>query len=594
MPLTPLSGPLGVKRAAHLLRRACTGASINDIETYAALTAQEAFDRLVRDDLPTPPEPVDRAGNTWISEGPILEDVDYMGMVNAWMLGQMMSPGVDEAQKLSYAFRERIIFFFHTHFTTKKSKVRDSRDIYYQNALFRHYAFDRDDNVVEVENPDPDSPDPLPPITYPVNFKQLTKKISVENAMLIFLDGRQNLAGNPNENYARELLELYSIGRGLEGNVPQGDFEGDYVHYTEQDVQEGAKILSGFEEDDTFSNIDEETGLPRGVIRGDVTATQHENSVKTLSSRMGGAQVTPDPELLLGTQPTEESILDEISQWIDIIFDQPETAKHVGRKLYRFFIYHEITEEVQNGMVQDIADVFVSNDFKLIPTLEALFTSQEFYEGNAGVGDDFFGSIIKSPLDLAVGFARNFNVPIPDPIENYDYFYDLIGNMMSAMGGQGMNYYEPFEVAGYSAYHQFPIYNRSWIATNYLTNRYDFIRNRISTGDVMEPGDVNPYAFVSENVPDAVARDARQLVTTLAGYFLPLSSNLDFNGGADSELTVERLEYFLDTFLGAMDSDPEAAWTAGWDAADRDIDKIDNQLANLFNAMLQSPEYQLM
>ena len=594
MPLTPLSGPLGIKRAAHLLRRACTGASINDIETYAALTAQEAFDRLVRDDLPTPAEPVDLEGNTWITEGEILEDIPYNRYLDSWMLGQMLAPGVEDALKLSYAFRERIIFFFHTHFTTKKSKVRDTRALYYQNALFRHFAFDRNDNVVAVENPDPDSTEELPPVVYPVNLKRLTVKLSVENAMLIFLDGWQNLAGRPNENYARELLELYAIGRGLEGTVPAGEFEGDYINYTEGDVQAAALVLSGFNIDETYSNIDEETGIPKGIIRGGLTASDHDDSVKTFSNRLGNAQVTPDDELMQGNESTEESIIDEISQLVDIVYDQAETSRYLARKIYRFFMYHEITEDVQNGLVQDIADAFVASNFKIIPTLEALFTSQEFYAGGAGVADDFFGSIIKSPMDLAIGFARNFNVAVPDPYTETEYFYDLMGNILSNMNGQGMNYYEPFEVAGYSAYHQYPIFNRSWIATNYLTNRYNFVSSKVSPGDVLNPGDVNPYSFVLNNMPDAIARDARELVRTIAGYLLPLSSNLDFNDSPDSELTAVRLEYFLNTFLGDMDDDPEAAWTAGWDATDRDIDKIDNQLANLFNAMLQTPEYQLM
>ncbi|MFY0628386.1 MAG: DUF1800 family protein [Reichenbachiella sp.] len=597
MPLTPLVGPLGIKRAAHLLRRTCTSASIPEIENFATLTAQEAIHLLIQENLPTPNPPIDPAtGEEWITNGPV-EDVNsdnLMDLLNRWMVGQMFAPGVDESQKLSVAFRERIIFFFHTHFTTKKEKVQDTQAIFYQNALFRFYAFDRDDIEIPVENPDPESEEVLPPIIYPVNFKQLTKKVSVENAMLIFLDGRQNVSGSPNENYGRELLELYAIGRGLEGTNLQGDFEGDYVNYTEQDVQAAARVLSGFDVDSSYSNIDEETGIPRGVIRGGATATHHDNSSKQFSARMNNHVIEGDSELMQGSSATEESVIDEIGQLVDLIYDNPETSRYICRKIYRFFCYHEVDENIQNGIIQDLADVFTSNDFKLTPVFEALFTSQEFYEGAAGKTDDFFGSIIKSPLDLTIGFFRNFNISIPNYETEATMFYDVIGGILSSMRSQGMNYYEPFEVAGYSAFHQYPIFNRSWITTNYLTNRYNFINGKFVPGEMVDMYDVNPYLFVTSNIPDSTARNAQDLITSLAGYFLPLSENLDFAGSATSELTEERLTYFMSSLLSDMDVNPEEAWTANWDSSDRDIDKIDNQLTGLFNAMLQSPEYQLM
>ena len=74
---------------------------------------------------------------------------------------------------------------------------------------------------------------------------------------------------------------------------------------------------------------------------------------------------------------------------VDLIYNQDETSLHICRKIYRFFVYHEIDETIQSEVVQDLADVFTANEFKLIPVLEALFTSQEFYDGIAGTDDDF-------------------------------------------------------------------------------------------------------------------------------------------------------------------------------------------------------------
>src|SRR5260221_12669463 len=99
--------------------------------------------------------------------------------------------------------------------------------------------------------------------------------------MLRVLDGDLNVDGSPNENYARELHELFTIGRGLEGTLPPVTTPGDYYVYTEQDVQSAAKVLSGWDIDTTFSNIDADTNLPRGIVRGSTNnASSHVNSVK--------------------------------------------------------------------------------------------------------------------------------------------------------------------------------------------------------------------------------------------------------------------------------------------------------------------------
>ena len=140
---------------------------------------------------------------------------------------------------------EKITFFWHTHFTTKKSLVGSTR-MYYQNALFRYHALG--------------------------NFRDLTKSICMDNAMLRFLDGSLNDKNNPNENFARELLELYTIGKG-----PQIGPE-NYTNYTETDVREAARVLSGYEDDGDFVNPDLLTGIPMGVVKSNaqLIATAHD------------------------------------------------------------------------------------------------------------------------------------------------------------------------------------------------------------------------------------------------------------------------------------------------------------------------------
>ncbi len=608
MSLTPLNEPLGRTRAAHLLRRACFGASIKEIDAFALLTPAQAFEKLYVTDLPVPestagaqiPYPIDpKTGVEWITTGTV-EDVnsepfELERFLNSWQVGQMLASDVDEEQKLAYIFRERLIWFFHTHFTTKQSVVNSSQAIFYQNALFRKYAFDQDDDSRPGEI-DPEFPDtPVPDEIIPVNFKVLVNKICVDNAMLVFLDGRLNVKGSPNENFARELMELYVIGRGLEGEVPDPEFQGDYANYTEEDVQEGARVFSGFDRDESFSNLDEDTGLPRGILKGGSNlATRHDNGTKTLSTRLGNALIAPDPELMQGSGATEESLLDEISQFIDVLFEQDETAIHICRKLYRFFIYHEVDATVQAGIISDMADIFKANEYKLYPVISALLTSREFYDGAPGYLDNTFGSIIKSPLDLVLGFIRNFELPVPD-YSDWSAFYTFFGGIRSTIDKQGLAFYEPFEVAGYPAYHQFPIYNRSWITTNYLTQRYQFVKVAFTASIDSDLPKVDIYNFVKDNIDNATARNAKDLVVALAQYFLPVSQTLSFDDPSTSELTNSRLVYFLDRFLQDFDPDPEASWTIRWDGASTEqVEFMTRQLNSLMEAMLESPEYQLM
>lgn len=594
MPLVELTSLLGRRRAAHLLRRTCFGGSIAEIDAFASLTPAQAVAQLFNANIPDPPLPIDPlTSQEWITTGNSQsEGFDLRRYFLAWNLGQMLGNEVVSSQKLPFIFRERLVFFLHTHFTTKISVVGDSRSAYYQQALFRLFAFDGEDIVIPPL--DPEDPESMETIV-PRNFKQLTKKICVDNAMLVFLDGRLNVKGSPNENYARELLELYAIGRGLEGNVPEAAFVGDYFYYTELDVQEGARVLSGFTTDPSFSTIDEETGLPRGAARGGSIASSHAEGNKTFSSRLAEATVIPDPDLELGGNPTEESALDEISQFVDVIYDQAETSRHICREIYRFFVYHQIDQPLQDDIIQEMADVFAANEFKLQAVLEILLTSEHFYDAGPGNDDNNFGSLIKSPLDLVVGFMRNFQLELPNYETDLENYYNFTLDLLREIDRQGMTYYEPFEVAGYAAYHQFPIFNRSWITTNYLTNRYNFIRRSVTNQEMMELGQVDILQFVRDQFSTTTSRIARDLIIAISEYLLPAGEGLTFNTPDVGELTVERLNYFLSAFLFApqIDTDPEASWTFRWDNGS-DEEVLRNQLSSLFNSMLQSPEYQLM
>lgn len=579
MPLTELTAPLGLKRAAHLLHRASFGATKDQLDIFATYTPAQAVTQLFGQTLPDPVLPIDPETNSeWVLTGTTdanSGDSDLQEFFKGWLIGQMLSTGVPANKSLPYSAREKVVHFIHTVLTTIQTKVDNSRSLYFQNQLYRQFALDKTALAT-------------------INFKELTKKVCVDNAMLKLLDGNLNVKGSPNENYGRELHELYTIGRGLEGTLPPVTDPGDYFLYKELDVQAAAKVLSGWEIDDTYSNIDPDTNLPRGKVRGSTTnASAHDNSVKQFSDRFNNITIQPDPLLLNGTAATEASALDEISQLIESIYSKPETAKNICRRIYRFFAYHTVDTTLDSTVIEDMATTFASSGYKLQPVLEELFKSTHFYEAAAGVDDDTFGGIIKSPLDLMIGTYRFYNIQLPDPVASATDFYEKTGEMVRTLSKMGMNFYEPFDVAGYDAYHQYPIYHRSWISTNYLTERYQFIRNLIS--QPMPSDGIDVVTFVQDNF-NGVASDARTLIIELAKYLLPLNDNLTFDPALDdtSGLTAERMNYFLTAFLKSpqIDTDPEGSWTFRWNNP-VDMEVVRKQLESLFNAMMQSPEYQL-
>jgi uncharacterized protein (DUF1800 family) len=578
MPLPEFAGTLGLKRAAHLLRRATFGATKAQIDSFATLTPTQAINALFSQTLPAAPLPIDpKTGTEWVEAGVTdANSKDLDDLFKRWFIGQMMSAGVSPASSLAYSARERVVFFLHSHFTTITSTVGNSRSLYFQNALFRLFAMDG-------RSADPD-----------VNIKTLTVKLSIDNAMLRLLNGNENVKGSVNENYGRELLELYTIGRGLEGALPALPGPGDYIMYTEQDVRAAARVLSGWDIDDKFATRDIDTTLPRGKVKGSVNnASAHDNDPKQFSARFSNAIIQGDASLMAGGNPTEASALDEIVQLVDMIYAKPETARNICWKIYRFFVYapHTTAELValDTAIVAEMANTLVAGNYKILPVIENLLRSVHFYEATgATVTDDNFGGIIKSPLDLVVQSLRFFGQQVPDMTTAVDGFYEQTGEILEYVKGQAMNFYEPYDVAGYDAYHQFPIYHRYWITPNTLANRYAYIRNIITS---TEPGmiKVDVYEFVKNNIPNATAADARLLVMELAKYVLPVTDNLTFDDAADdtSGLTAKRVTYFKARFLQTFD---EAYWTTRWNEGAGDLR---DQLEYLFNAVLQSPEYQL-
>lgn len=572
MPLAPFSGTLGKKASAHLLRRATFGATKADIDTFAAYSATQALNELFRS-VALPAAPVLPGGTAWLSTAPQPDEDDAMQQAYfiRWWLGQFLNTNVSAADRMPFSTRERITFFLHSHFTTIQEVVDNSRSLYFQNALLRHYAIDG-------------GSDPL------LNIRDLTKKICIDNAMLVLLDGRLNVKGSPNENYARELLELYTIGKGLSGQEPASTTPGDYTYYTEQDVQAAALVLSGFNNDVTFATLDTDTALPRGKAKtasGNVP-NQHDNTVKQFSARMGNTVVTPT-----ATPATEASMIDEISQLINMIYAQPETAKNICRKIYRFFVYHDITVAIDSTIIASLAATLTANNYKIEPVIKELLGSQHFYDSmDASVDNDNFGALIKSPLDLVCGTLNFFEYALPNFISNTQSFYDKTEYLVNSLTDQGMKFVNPYDVAGYEAYHQYPLFNRHWINTNALTQRYKFILDTMTTDNMGSDSVTIDLLDFYSNRFAANANDPDALVREVVSYLFPLAAET-------TEITTARLGWFTTEFmkLGNVLNQPQPAfWQFSW--ANRNTiaaskEDARGMLQDKINTMLQSPEYQL-
>jgi uncharacterized protein (DUF1800 family) len=579
MALIPKNSPLTLKDAAHLLRRLTFGASITEIDAFVGKTPQEAITIMFTPTAyPLPPIALGEV-DSWINRIPAKDekDDDYQGYFLQWYLGQVLGANVVKEDYLSFSTREKITFFLHTFLTTIQETVSNSRALYHQFDFFRHFAFDTQNELT--------------------NIKALTKKICIDNAMLQLLDGRLNVKGDPNENFARELLELYTIGKGLSGQLPDTGIVGDYFNYTELDVQAAAKVLTGWDTDKTFSTLDTDFLIPRGKLKVSNTneANQHDNDVKQFSNRFQSKTIAPNPTLLLNGKATEASVLDEIDQLIELIYAQEETAKHICRRIYRFYVHHEITESIDKSIIAEMVKTLKNNEFKIEPVIRELVQSEHFYsDGTASILDNKYGALIKSPIEIMGNTYRYFNYQLPDYLLDNNLFYAKTKTLIESLNVQGMHLLNPSDVAGYDAYHQFPLFNRMWINTNALTQRYKIIFDSLQIEKIDEEAiSIDLVTFVENNFNDTLLADPEAFIHMITKYLFCMNEDVN-------ELTSERYGWFKSEFL-KLGKDyvggGDAYWVLKWSNRKNSVSDLDDargMLQLLFNAILQSPEYQLM
>ncbi len=546
--LDPITGKLGLKKAAHLLRRATFGPSKQDIEKFAKLGINEAMEILLQDQpLPEPPKD-DATNEAWLPK-PKEENTageELFGYFKAWFMELMRKSGNN--------MKERMVYFLHTHLPADYTLIQETTSIYYQNELFRRYAFG--------------------------SFKTLFGKVCVDNAMLVYIDNTLNRKDSPNENFAREMLELYTIGKG-EQIGPE-----DYTNYTETDIKAAARVLTGFRHNFDYDmqseplSRDPDTGLPRGIVE---KVSEHDAGVKQFTEKFNNITIQP-PEIVNG-YATKEGAFNELDQMMDMIFAQKETAKFICRKLYRFFVYYKIDEAIEKEIIAPLAKTFRNNNYEFKPVLKQLLSSKHFFdEDTEDTKKHHIGAQIKSPIELMLGIFRFFKIKMPE--DNLtDLYFAYKRGILRAMKNQGLKFYRPIDVAGYPPYHQTPAYNRNWISPNWLANRYQSSSNVIDgldneKGVFLYKLDFLDYVKQPENISDP--SDATTLVRELISYMFP------------QEIPEDRFNYFLNKVF--MADDMLSHWTDEWQEykSSNNDTAVRGRLERLLRGIIQSPEYQLI
>lgn len=424
--LTPYAGTWSRKEAVHLLKRTMFGAKKSDVDHLLTLTMSQAVDELLTPQTaPSPPvnnynnanftDAVVAFGQTWVNDTSYQPNALGPRAVSlkAWCYGNMINQG--------RSIEEKLVLFWHNHFSTQISSYTQPVAGYRYISTIRQYALG--------------------------NFKDFVKAITLDPAMLFYLNGYLNTNTAPDENYARELQELFTVGKDLPN------------HYTEDDVRAAARVLTGYR-------------INPSTLTSYFDPAQHDNTDKQFSSFYNNTVVAGQN----GANGANE--LDDL---LTMIFTQQETAKFICRKLYRYFVYFDIDATIETNIIEPLADTFRTSGYDITSVLSQLFKSEHFFDMLNR------GCIIKSPTDFLVGLLREYDVPMPAPTAIADSYQAWMAlGYYSIILGQDV--LDPPSVSGWPSYYQYPQYYELWINNSTLP-----LRNQITDGLVYVGVPVNTF-----------------------------------------------------------------------------------------------------
>jgi uncharacterized protein (DUF1800 family) len=459
----------------HLLRRAGFGGSPNEIDAYADLGLSATVDQLVNYDKVTD-DPDSHIGDT-----------AYLGVVSR--SGGAFNPrdNIDDARQ-RWLFRmvhskrplqEKMALFWHNHFATAYSKINGTYSsaiatnmlaskptehpggVRGQLELFRQYALG--------------------------NFRDMLIAVAKDPAMLVWLDGRLNVKTKPQENFGRELMELFTVG---------------VTHYTEEDVYAAARVFTGWNLRLVGAN-----GDPAQRYEYIFNAGNHEITDKTFSFQIysGGNKTIP------GRAATEQDGID----FINAVAAHPETGPRLARKLYGFFVNELQTPP--DAWVQKIANAYYTNNFEMRPVIRAVLTSPEFQE------DASYFTRYSWPAEFV---AR--------AVKEIGWTGFSIDNALSPMVNMGQQLFEPPDVAGWSLGADWFTTGSALARTNFaatLTRNQRVNLRNAARADVKSPQSL--MAFVADRV--SAAPIGIDVYNELISY---LGANAKWNG-SDDELQAK-------------------------------------------------------
>ncbi|APV51204.1 hypothetical protein BWI17_16855 [Betaproteobacteria bacterium GR16-43] len=330
-PLAASAQAIGYDGARHFLNRVGFGATDAEVREYAGLTRTQAVDRVLagarREATLPPPAFVETPPLPFYKYREMNEEdrkrqqrltIEQGLQLREWWLREMLSS--------PSPFTERMTLFWHNHFATGQQKVRNGQLMHAQNALLRREALG--------------------------NFGTLLHAVAKDPAMLIYLDNAGSRRQAPNENFAREVMELFTLGEGH--------------GYGERDIQEAARAFTGW-------------SLDRDTLKFMFRPAFHDGGEKTVLGRTGRFDG------------------DEV---LDILLARPEAAEFVTTKLWKEFV----SPTPDGSEVKRLAAVFRDKRYEVKPLMRAMLASDAFW------APEQRGALIKSPLDLVVGTLRTFEI----------------------------------------------------------------------------------------------------------------------------------------------------------------------------------------
>jgi uncharacterized protein (DUF1800 family) len=549
--LTPYSGVFGKEQIIHLLKRTMFGAKRSDIAFFQGKTLNEVVDILtteppaLTDDKmplksyadPTNPPLTDNLtiGQTWVFAP---ENGNFNGQrrnsLKQWWGSQMLNQ--------TRSVFEKMVLFWHNHFATE---VVDTTP----HMFFEHLMLLRSRALG--------------------NFKLLTKDITYDVCMLRYLNGYLNRKSAPDENYAREFFELFTLGKGPNSR------------YTEDDVKAAAKLLTG------WNNISRPVDATTGKYRYQVAfnAANHDTSNKQFSAFFGS-------RLIPGGAATETVARREIDDLLDMTFAINEVSLHLCRKIYRYFVYYDIDATIEADVIAPMAEIFRQSNYEIKPVLKALFKSDHFFEVAQKA------CFIKTPIDYCVGFAREFDLAFPtvtaatittDVPAFYNALEVIIGSTNNGAAVQAQNIGDPPNVSGWPAYYQEPVFHEAWINTDTFPKRLRYSDAMLNTANgVAIRGTtkflkVNSVTYTDAFGPDI--SDPNKLIDMAleALYRVPPT-------------TAMRNYLKTNILLGGQASDHY--WTDAWNAykanpTTANFNVVNTRLQQFYQFIVRNPEYQL-